>query len=192
MNSNDLGSVSFAHLIDVSTLKRNERVETLTTSHDERSALAELLGIDELTKLSATVILEPHSTGRGWRVRSAVKAVVIQPCVVSLEPVKTSIDSEMFRDFVWAVDAAKKDKEEEVDPEGGDLDRPDVLTDGNLDIGEVVVEHLALEIPLFPRKDGATVDLGRVSGIEIRTDDDVEVVPESPFAVLKELKEKLK
>ena len=56
-------------------------------------------------------------------------------------------------------------------------DPPDVLASDEIDLVGYLVEHLALEIDPFPRKPGAEFDYKP------------DVAEESPFAVLKRLKD---
>ena len=56
-------------------------------------------------------------------------------------------------------------------------DPPDVLTSDEIDLAGYLVEHLALDIDPFPRKPGAEFDY------------QPDVAEESPFAVLKRLKD---
>ncbi|HWE46237.1 MAG TPA: DUF177 domain-containing protein [Caulobacteraceae bacterium] len=139
----------------------------------DRARIAKALGLEALNLLEADVAI--LQTGPGGEVRGQVHAKVVQICGVSLEPFETDIRSDFSIPFTTEPAAGADDAE---DHEFGlaDLDAPDVIETGVLDIGAYVIEHLALELDPFPRKPGV----------------EFEAPPEeheaSPFAVLAELK----
>ncbi len=144
----------------------------LVADATDRARIAEALGLQALNALAAEVTVT--QTGPGGEVRGDLHAKVVQICGISLEPFETDIRSAFAVPFTTAPAA-------EPDPEGqefglADLDAPDVIPTGVLDVGAYVVEHLALELDPFPRKPGVEFEAPP---------------PEheaSPFAVLAELK----
>ena len=76
---------------------------------------------------------------------------MVQSCVVTLDPVTTRIDQPVRRTFL--PETAARGPEIVVDPEEDDEIEP--LTD-RIDLGRVAVEALALALPAYPRKPGAT------------------------------------
>ena len=79
-------------------------------------------------------------------------ATVVQACVVSLEPVTTRIDEPVRRSLLPA--AAATAAEVVVSPEDDDEIEP--LRD-RIDLGRIATEALALALPAYPRKAGATL-----------------------------------
>lgn len=149
---------------------------TLEADAGQRAKIAGDLGLESLPSLSADVVVKPWLDGA--EVTGRFKAVVEQICSVSLEPFEQPVEGEIE---VRAVPADSPNAEQaqggemELDPDAADP--PDVLTGDAVDVAAYVVEHLALEIDPFPRKPGA----------------EFEYTPpaeeESPFAVLKKLKD---
>lgn len=133
-------------------LARRRRLEfALAPGAAERAALAELLGATEIRKLAFAGALVPE--GRAdWRLEARLGATVVQPCVVTLDPVVTRIDEAVLRRFLadWA------------DPEAGsETEMPEDDTaeplPGAIDPAVVMAEALALALPDFPRAPGAAL-----------------------------------
>jgi uncharacterized metal-binding protein YceD (DUF177 family) len=141
---------------------------TVEATPEERAALARDF------KLPAIDLLEGHFrlTGSPQRVRvaGAVRARVTQTCVVTLEPFEDSIEEEVEVDFAAPDHAA-------ADAERADYEPPDEITGGQIDLGALTAEFLALGLDPYPRKPGAEFEH------EGRSD-----ATESPFAGLRKLK----
>jgi uncharacterized metal-binding protein YceD (DUF177 family) len=121
---------------------------------------------------------------RDWRLEANLGATVIQDCVVTLEPVTTRIEEPVTRRFLATMpDNAAEDDEVEmaeddsIEPLGAEID-PAV----------VMIEALALALPLYPRADGAAL------GESIHTEPGKEALSDAdlkPFAGLAALRDQL-
>lgn len=153
----------------------------ITTTEAERTATARFLRLPEVKTLSAELLVRPWR-GKGLSVTGSVRADVVQSCIVSLDPVPESVDEPVDMRFLppEALPGAAFDLEVEIDPEAEDL--PDPLTGDGIDLGAVVVEHLALGLDPYPRSPGAIFEVA----------EEEPVPPEderpSPFAVLGKLR----
>lgn len=137
-----------------------------------REQLARLNGLLALS--SATAKLHATRRGReGLHVTGEVRARVTQTCVVSLEPFETEIVEPVDVEFEpsRAPKPARAEPERmsrrrrearppvEEDEEGmDDLNAPDEIVDGRVDLGALASEHLTLGIDPYPRKPGAAFD----------------------------------
>jgi uncharacterized metal-binding protein YceD (DUF177 family) len=142
----------------------------------ERARIAHDLGLESLPALS--VELRVRAWLDGAEIAGRFRAVVEQLCSVTLDPFQHPLEGEIQLRVVppGSVNApAGADHEPEFDPDAPDP--PDVLEDDSIDLAGYVVEHLALEIDPFPRKPGAEFDYQSPAPAE------------SPFAMLKKLKE---
>jgi uncharacterized metal-binding protein YceD (DUF177 family) len=84
--------------------------------------------------------------------RGRLGATVVQPCVVTLEPVTTRIEAPVER--LYQADWVEPEAEEAESPEDDRIEAlPEVL-----DLGALIEEALALALPLYPRAAG--VELG--------------------------------
>ena len=148
------------------------------------AAIASDLGLQDLRKFRFAGRLIP--TGQhDWRIEARIGATAIQACVVTLDPVTTRIDEDVERTFL--ADYHEPD-EDEVELTDGDIVDP---LPGVLDLYLVGIEALALALPAYPRKDGATTgEDGRLlvtePGRKPMTDEDAR-----PFAGLAALRDSL-
>jgi uncharacterized metal-binding protein YceD (DUF177 family) len=115
----------------------------------ERDALARRFGIIALPELTASVTLRADGDGQ-WRVEGRLRALVVQACGISLDPVEQAIDEGFVLRFTT--------QPEEIDRDSGELivgsEAAEPLHDNALDLGEIVADQLALAIDPFPRKPG--------------------------------------
>ncbi len=147
----------------------------LTAEPAERDALAREFGLASIDRLEARLRME----GRPDRVRvtGRVTADVVQTCVVTLEPFPARVDAAVDVTFRERSDKeARWEEERAVSEVEADLDAPDDLVDGTIDLGQVASEFLALALDPYPRKPGAELETDRAGEVET-----------SPFAALKGL-----
>ncbi|WP_420586869.1 YceD family protein [Ruegeria sp.] len=145
-------------------------------------AIRDELGLLGLRKLSFVGDVKAQGK-RDWVLTGKLGATVIQPCVVSLEPVTTRIDTPVMRVFV--ADWEDPDEPEFEIPEGDETEP----LGPEIDPALVMVEALSLSLPQYPRKDGAELDQSDFTepGKQAMTDEDVK-----PFAGLAGLRDALK
>jgi uncharacterized metal-binding protein YceD (DUF177 family) len=150
---------------------------------DERAALArrfDLLALESLTgRVAVRRAAARDGSGEVIRVRIDLDAAVVQRCVVTLEPVASSV-SEVGAEVEFALAGESGEAAREIAFSLEDADPPEPLASDSIDIGELVAEHLALAITPYPRSQGATLDVPRESGEEQR---------QSPFSVLAQLRD---
>jgi len=149
---------------------------------DVLAAIADELGILNVKKLRFVGEFRPVGR-RDWTLSADLGASVVQPCVVTLEPVSSRIDETITRTYVHEMPEYESGSETEMP----DDDTVELLPD-TLDLGDVMVEALALYLPEYPRLDGAAVDetLFTEPGVKPMTDEDTK-----PFAGLKSLRDAL-
>jgi uncharacterized metal-binding protein YceD (DUF177 family) len=150
-----------------------------TTELDDITAELDLLG---LRKLSFVGRVEAEGK-KDWVLTAKLGATVVQPCVVTLEPVTTRIDVPVTRTFLaeWA---DPEDEEFEI-PEGDETE----ALGAEIDPTQVMIEALSLALPLYPRKEGAELEQADYTepGKQAMTDEDAK-----PFAGLAGLRDALK
>lgn len=115
-----------------------------------RAELATTYGLLALRKLrfSGRLVAEGK---RDWSLHAILGATVVQPCVVSAEPMTTRIDEPVTRRYL--ADMPEPDGDEAEIPEDDTLEPlPETLT-----LTAVMAEALALALPLYPRADGAAL-----------------------------------
>lgn len=175
-------SLPFSHAVAVDRIPARGSRLHVEPGAAERDAVARWLDLREITEMAADFQLSPMGKTGLIRVNGRLTARVVQSCGVTLAPVETVVDEEISLTFGPPGD---EDGEEgdEIEIDFHEADPPDPIIDGAIDLGAVMVEHLALGIDPFPRAAGA----------EFEAPEDREEAPEpkaNPFAVLASLKQK--
>jgi len=123
---------------------------------EARARLARFLGLVALDRLDVRARVRRRPDRVCYELRLAVSADVTQSCVVSLEPLTARVDETMTLVYTPNPDATDEvGPEVEIDVESEDP--PERLVDGQIDIGSLVVELLALGLDPYARKPGAEV-----------------------------------
>ncbi|MEX0278686.1 MAG: DUF177 domain-containing protein [Ruegeria sp.] len=140
------------------------------------------LGLLGLRKLSFKGDVRAQGK-RDWVLNGKLGATVVQPCVITLDPVTTRIDVPVQR--VFMADWSDPDEDEFEIPEG---DETEPLS-AEIDPHAVMIEALSLALPQYPRKDGAELEQADYTepGKQAMTDEDVK-----PFAGLAGLRDAMK
>ena len=164
--------------------KLGGRVATSFELKPDAVALAEIstsLELSALRKLVFSGEISPQGSS-DWELKGHLGATVVQPCVVTLEPVTTRIEEDVIRIYL-----ANWSTPQETETEMTEDDSVEPLRD-IIDLTALAAEVLALAIPQFPR--AANAQLGEFNITEPGA---VPLSDESakPFAGLAALKDKL-
>ncbi len=129
---------------EVERLKAHKAIPfDVNPTEAEAEAIRESLGLRGLRKMRFTGELSPIGK-RGWLVEGALGASITQECVVTLEPVKARIDTDVRLRFLPEAmiedDTPEDVLEDDVEPLGAIID-----------LGHVAVEALSLAMPDYPR-----------------------------------------
>lgn len=119
---------------------------SLAPNAERCAAIAAELGLDGLSKLSFDGTIRAEG-GDAWLLTGRLRARVTQPCVVTLKPVKTTLDETVERRYSPHV----------TPPEGEEVEMPDDTLEplGQfIDLAAVMIEELALALPEYPRAEG--------------------------------------
>jgi uncharacterized metal-binding protein YceD (DUF177 family) len=142
-----------------------------------RAAVAGVAGLRDLPRLQARLDVTRRGTA-GLHVSGLVSATVGQTCVVTLDPVENDIEEAIDLSFVPQQAPAPSAEAEGDEPQIKDvnLDEPEPLVGGTVDLGALATEFLILGLDPYPRKPGAV--------FEAPSDDKADP---SPFAALAKL-----
>ncbi|MGJ8605278.1 MAG: YceD family protein [Marivita sp.] len=149
-----------------------------------RAAISDEVTVLALKKLRFEGEIAPYGA-RGWTLTGKLGATVVQPCVVTLDPVTTRLDEVVERVFLPA-------EMIEEDAPGAETEIPEDISTEPLgtiiSAYEVMIESLLLALPLYPRAGDA--ELGSATfaedGITPLKDEDTK-----PFAGLAGLRDQL-
>jgi uncharacterized metal-binding protein YceD (DUF177 family) len=145
----------------------------------ECAELAELLEVPAVKSLSTHYRLVRQ--GPLVHVTGAMKALVTQTCVVTLEPFDESVNEDFEADFSEDAEPTPDfDGMDEAELEHTlasiDLDAPEAIVDGRIDLAQLTYEFLVLALDPHPRKPGVAYE------------PEADEAPDSPFAALGALK----
>ncbi len=144
----------------------------------EFAAIAAYLELADVKSFTGEIALE-RWRGRGVRLTGKLSADVVQTCVVTLDPVEAHIEATFERRFLQPEKLLKEVEDESdvfVDPTAEDPPEP---LGHEIDLGEILIEELALNLDHYPRKPGVAFQGDAASAPR-----------ENPFAVLAKLKPK--
>jgi len=100
--------------------------------------------------------------GEGIRVAGRVKAVIGQTCIVSLEPMQSTIDEEVTALLVPSHSRLLRPDSDSgelmIDAEGPDM--PEPFEGDEVDAGALAEEFFALAIDPYPRREGVELKAG--------------------------------
>ena len=140
---------------------------TLEPDAAARARIVRALDLASLEAFTAEMNLAP--TAAGWRLSGRVRASLAQTCGITLEPLPVEVDAPFALTLAEAVDEDSDEIVITLDDES-----PDLIEDGQIDLGQYAVEQLALLLDPFPRKPGAEF---------VQPPEPAEI---SPFAILKQ------
>lgn len=131
----------------------------ITADEAERAALAKRFGLLALPRLEARVKVSVTGPGPRVHLEGHLEAEVVQACVVTLEPVRSTIGQDFVQAYLLAEPGGPRAgvaREVAVGPGPEDED-PEPLGPAGLDLGEAVAQELALALDPYPHAPGARV-----------------------------------
>ncbi|MBD8663566.1 DUF177 domain-containing protein [Rhizobium sp. CFBP 8752] len=178
------GKPSFSYPVKVGNISANPVTVTVEADENELKGLAVLWDVVSVNSLKAEIYIARWKKD-GVRLKGHVKAAVTQACVVTLDPVSSTISEDFDQVFVpegskLARVVTAESAEMVVDPDGPDL--PEMFVGDTIDAGEVVAEFVALAIDPYPRRPG--IDFKD----HIESDPNDPATKPNPFAALKDWK----
>lgn len=162
-------TTEWSHPIVLANVPAGGKELRLAAPAEALPAIAARLGLPAVASLEATLALKPAGGGR-IGVTGRLRGAVTQECVVTLAPLAAVVDEE----FAWRLLPPGEE------PSDGDDDPDDIPSDesGVVDLGEELVQQLALGLDPYPRAAGAEIPPEHAGGAH------------GPFAALAGLKPK--
>lgn len=159
----------FSFEIDLGDSGKHQKSYSLVASDDECRTIAARLRIPAVEMLEGK--LHVSATKTEILVTGSLKAKLVRECVASLELMDEEVTDDFEIDFLRAPADADPDEVDEAE----DWDAPERHFGDSLDLGDLLVQQLALAMAAFPRKPGATSLAEQYGKKELS----------SPFAALK-------
>jgi hypothetical protein len=121
-----------------------------------RATVAKVAGLRDLPRFEATFDVMRRGSA-GLRVTGSISATVGQICVVTLEPLASEINESIDLTFEPPAMVAEEGGERESH-HAVNLDDPEPLVAGVVDLGALATEFLILALDPYPRKSGAVFE----------------------------------
>ena len=173
----------FSRIISILDIEADGIEINISANSQECDALAKRFSVKNLQRLSAKLIFSKPKGESLPKLEARYIAEITHNCVVTLEPITSIIENKFFSTF------AEKEVfniEEELVFKVNDVDPPEFINNGFFDAGELVSEHLLLEIEPYPRAVGAEFYQGNIfSTTKVKN-------KFNPFETLKKLQTKEK
>lgn len=165
------------HVIRLADVGRAPVSVRLEPDAETREKLAKELKLEALPALSGKLSVRPWLDGA--EILGRYSARVVQICGVTLDPFEEGLEGEIAIQVVppGSPQALIESEGSEISLDLDAPDPPDVLESDEIDLAHYLVEQLVLDLDPFPRKPGVEFDYKPA------------VTEESPFAVLKRLKD---
>src|SRR5262249_9261644 len=120
-----------------------------------RAAVAKIAGLRDLPRFEASFDVVRRGSG-GLQVTGSVSATVGQTCVVTLEPLANEVDESI--DLIFEPQTIGHSPNLESQRHSVNLDDPEPLVGGVVDLGALATEFLILGIDPYPRKPDAVFE----------------------------------
>lgn len=178
----------FSRLVEVDDIPAKGLDLTIHADAVECAGLARRAGLVAVESLAADFRAGKVEASR-VEVEGVLRARVVQTCVVSLDPFESDIECPIEVAFAGDVetDIASPRGREDFGDRGGasklgsaELDAPDPIIDGRIDLGAVAAEFLMLALEPYPRKPGVSFDEAGLAAAGAET--------VSPFAALRTIR----
>lgn len=139
----------FTYPISVDSVGKQWNEYKLAANADERAKLAERFELLSLDKLEGTMKLRRGRDGETIDMKATIDAEVVQACIVSLAPVPAKVQEDFDLSFLSYPDGEE--------PDDHDLEAPEPIENGKIDLGEVLAQQLAIALDPFPRAENAAI-----------------------------------
>lgn len=167
----------FYYPIVVDNLSTLEKKFNITANEEELGFIAEVLKVKSCKEISAEIFVNLNKKEHFLSVQGKIKANLELQSVISLEYFFKTYTPE----FELLFDTHLTLKEFKEREELGEENIPDIITNGQVDLGQIIIEQIALIMDDYPRKDGESFNFA--------SEFDEETTKEqNPFNVLAKLK----
>jgi uncharacterized metal-binding protein YceD (DUF177 family) len=168
-------------LITISQIQDGFFKTNIKATKEQRIKLAKRFGLIELNFLNASLKGTLLATEPIILVEGSFEAKVVQQCVVTLDSVSNEVKG------IFSCKYTGSPEIENTGPIDFDLmteEPPELIIDGQFDVGIILTEQLGLELNSFPRTVGVSFD----APSDIISTNKFEKHCSNPFDVLKKLK----
>jgi len=148
-------ALPLTRILKTDEIKDGECGEIVATA-TEMEVIAGLLDLVRLGGLSLNYRFK-HGGGGRLHLTGRLKADLTQTCVVTLDPLDSSIDVPVEIEF-WPDGLLEAPKDVDAPASVIALDAPEPIVGGRIDLGRVSYEALATSLDPYPKREGASFD----------------------------------
>lgn len=141
----------FSRILFADRVSPSGSEEHLDAKPAERTALAQRFELIDLPALTAVLKIRHEQRG-ALAISGTVTADVVQRCVVTLEPVATHLEIPV--ELLLLPEGERRDQTPIAGEEEEDFD---YYINGRIDLGELMAQHLGVNLDPYPRKEGASL-----------------------------------
>jgi hypothetical protein len=156
MSERKLPEPAWSFPVAVADVPESGRHIDIVADDGTRQAVAKAADLAALPRLKAGFDLTRQGAD-GLRLTGRVQATVVQNCVVTLEPIESTVDEAVDLVFLPEAPTAPEVVVAGLQAVEAD-DPPETLQDGRVDLGAVATEFFLLGIDPYPRKPGAVFE----------------------------------
>ncbi len=165
----------------------------MVAESDVLKPIAERLDVLEVKSLSSELRLTLQNGGHILNITGHFKAEIVQECIITLQPVEATLEDDFeawYADHDKAIPFNRAKHNQKAMEEGDEVqileekDDPEALIDGQVDLGEVVIQFLSLSVNPYPRAEGVADD-AEPEPIEVTKPVAGATLRPNPFAALK-------
>jgi len=181
----------WSHFIDSDKIDVKPHEVKIEANTAQRKALCHRLGVQEIKHLSAGLTVQRNQVNKSIEIEGKITADLTQSCVITADSVEEHVEEVLqawYADTSGAVSLSKAKRDRLPDIEKAEqpiieeVDDPEPVINGKIDLGELVTQHLSLSLNPYPRAKNAEWP-------ETTNEDDEEsALYDNPFAALKEWK----
>lgn len=139
----------FSRAVEALAVQAQPTTRSIKANAMERQALAKRFSLIAIGRLEAQFELRRRSP-EIIEVRGHLSSDVVQTCVVTLDPVASTVETEFLR--LYGETESDTSGDIDIDLE---VEVPEFLVNGRIDLGEIAAEELALALDPYPRSPGA-------------------------------------
>jgi hypothetical protein len=171
-----IAEVNLSRPLGIATITASGITEHLVANAAQRRAIAEAYDLLAVNALSAEIVVA-RLADDVIAIDGRLLAEVVQTCVVTLEPVTQAINEPVSARYAVTA-AAGKPVTRATAAANPEVEPPEPIRGTTIDLGAVVLEHLAVAIDPYPRAPGAELPASTEAAASA-----------SPFAVLAQLRD---
>lgn len=176
--------LEFSRVVSVDQVIKKNLPLSFSATPSECGALKTRFKIPNVENVRVDYTLTKSQQPKTYDLNGHLTAILTQECVSTLKPVIKHVDEKFYV-------ILKNEKRPEIDTfdENEDIRDIDYIEYGEIDLGEIAAQYLAMNLDLYPRSHDA--DHHDVDGVSKPNNDAPQPLGKiNPFAVLETLKDK--